>query len=93
MEHLENPRRALSEIHRVLAPKGHLIIVQDTDSLLFRTIWWMWTKWKGSVWEGSHINCLPPKALVKLVKKAGFEPLTMEYSNFKMEVIIKARKN
>ena len=93
LEHLENPRRALSEIHRVLAPKGHLIIVQDTDSLLFRTIWWMWTKWKGSVWEGSHINCLPPKALVKLVKKAGFEPLTMEYSNFKMEVIIKARKN
>lgn len=92
LEHLENPKRVLSEIHRVLTPKGHLIIVQDTDSLLFRTIWWMWTKWKGSVWKGSHINCLEPKALVTLIKEEGFEPLTLEYSNLKMEVIIKARK-
>ncbi len=92
LEHLHEPDQALSEIYRVLKKKGYLIVVQDTDSLLFRTIWWFWTKWKGSVWNHSHINCLNPKELLKKVRDSGFKVKKLGYTNLKMEVFIKAQK-
>ena len=93
LEHLQNPKQALSEIYRVLKPKGYLVVVQDTNSLLFRFVWWLWTKWKGSVWEDSHISCLAPVELLKLLKNSGFETKKVQYSNLKMEIFIFARKN
>ncbi|KKS83247.1 MAG: hypothetical protein UV59_C0045G0005 [Candidatus Gottesmanbacteria bacterium GW2011_GWA1_43_11] len=92
LEHLHDPDGALLEIHRVLAKNGYFVIVQDTDSLLFKTVWWFWTKWKGSVWNHSHINCLEPKELIKKVRKANFKIISMEYTNLGMEVLIKAQK-
>lgn len=92
LEHLHGPGQVLSEIYRVLKKKGRLVIVQDTDSLLFKIIWWFWTKWKGSVWNHSHINCMRPDELIKTVKQAGFKIKGTEHTNFGMEVFIKAQK-
>src|SRR3989344_340863 len=92
LEHLHNPDLALSEIHRVLKKNGYFVIVQDTDSLLFKTVWWFWTKWKGSVWNHSHINCLKPNELEKKIRKANFKIKSIEYTNLGMEVLIKAQK-
>ncbi len=92
LEHLHDPDQALSEINRVLKRKGNLIVIQDTDSMLFRTVWWFWTKWKGSVWNHSHINCLKPKDLTKKIKASGFRILSIKYTNLGMEVLIKAQK-
>ncbi len=92
LEHLHDPDAALLEINRILKKNGYLIIVQDTDSLLFNTVWWFWTKWKGSVWKHSHINCLKPKELVRKVRAAGFKIKETNYSSLKMEVFIKAQK-
>ena len=92
LEHLHDPDQALLEIYRVLKKNGYLIIVQDTDSLLFNTVWWFWTKWKGSVWNHSHINCLKPNELEKKIRKANFKIKSIEYTNLGMEVLIKAQK-
>lgn len=92
LEHLENPQKVLKETHRVLKKSGFLIIGQDTDSLLFKLIWWLWTKWKGSVWTNSHISCMRPKQLFALVKKTGFEIQDFDLINLGMEIFIKAIK-
>lgn len=92
LEHLHKPALVLAEINRVLVKNGCLIIGQDTDSLLFKTVWWLWTKWKGAVWNDSHINCTKPEKLIKNLKKYGFVIENIEYINLRMEVFIKARK-
>ncbi len=92
LEHLHKPNIALAEINRILKKNGHLIIVQDTDSMLFKTVWWLWTKGKGSVWRGAHINCIKPKDLLKRIVDAGFKVKKLEYTNLRTEVFIKAQK-
>lgn len=92
LEHLEKPRAILVEIYRVLKNDGYIIIGQDTDSLLFRAIWFLWTRGKGSVWTNSHISCMQPMELLKLVRKSGFEIKDFCYINLGMEIFIKAKK-
>jgi len=73
IEHVFDPKQVLCEIYRVLKPgKYAVILVPVEESVLFRTIWWVWTKWRGKVWQGTHLNVFRNEKLVKLFKKAGF---------------------
>lgn len=92
LEHIPDNSKAVAEIRRCLKDDGRLIVVQDTDSALFNFIWFFWTKWKGKVWEGSHISCMKPNELIILLKKEGFKIVSKSFSHFGLEVAIVARK-
>ena len=92
LEHIPNHQLVVKEIYRVLKEKGILIVAQDTNSLLFNLIWFFWTKWKGRVWEGSHVSCLKPGQLAHLLKKNDFGILAKKMSHFGLEVTFMAKK-
>jgi ubiquinone/menaquinone biosynthesis C-methylase UbiE len=56
LEHVTDPNRVLMEMRRVLKPKGSIFILVPQENLLFKTIWFMWTRWKGKVWDHSHLQ-------------------------------------
>lgn len=69
VEHLPNPEKAISEIGRVTAPGGTLILsTPNLDSLL--------KPWKGEKWIGyqdpTHISLHPPSRWLEWIKKSGF---------------------
>ena len=72
LEHLVDPKQALVEIKRVLKKDGKAIISMDSGSLLFKIVWYLWTKTKGRVWQDAHLHEFNGKLLENLIKEAGF---------------------
>lgn len=92
LEHLENPKGAISEMHRCLKNKGRVLIGQDTDNLLFKIIWMIWTKRRGKVWHNSHLHPYSPKRLEKLIKECGLQIIKKRFSHLGMEVFFLIQK-
>lgn len=86
LEHVIDPKKALMEMKRVLHPKGRAIISMDSGSLLFRTIWYFWTKSKGKVWENAHLHEFNAKLLEDLIRETGFKIKKKNYSHLGMAV-------
>src|SRR3989344_1740157 len=68
IEHLKNPVKALSEIKRVLKPKGMAVVAMDSGNFLFRIVWWIWENSKGKVWQGAHIHPYHHEELEQIIK-------------------------
>lgn len=87
IEHVINPVQVLHEIHRVLKKDGQALIEMDSGSLLFRSIWWCWTKWgRGKVWKDAHLHPFKAHELEKLIRSNGFEIKQKMFSHFGMAV-------
>jgi len=79
VEHLPHPSKAISEIGRVMAPGGILILATpNLDSLL--------KPWKGEKWIGyqdpTHISLKPPATWLDWVQRSGFELLRVFADGF-----------
>ncbi len=92
LEHIPDNVEAIKEINRCLKTGGTLIVIQDTDNLLFNIVWFFWTKYKGKVWNGSHVSCMKPRELKSILKGNGFKIIDTNFSHFGLEVAIKAQK-
>jgi len=90
LEHVVDPKKTLTEMKRVLKKEGKAIISMDSGSLLFRTIWYFWTKTKGRVWENAHLHEFNAKLLENLIKESGFKIKKKKYSHLGMSVIFLA---
>ncbi len=86
LEHVVDPKEVLVEMKRVLKKDGQAIISMDSGSLLFRTIWYLWTKSKGKVWENAHLHEFTAKLLEDLIKETGFKIKKKEISHLGMAI-------
>ena len=54
LEHITDISKALAEIKRVLKPKGILVMSTPDNSLLWKTIWEIWSATAGRMWHHKH---------------------------------------
>ncbi|MBU1127142.1 class I SAM-dependent methyltransferase [Patescibacteria group bacterium] len=73
MEHIFDPKKVLSEIKRVLALDGYIVVLVPTDSFLFKVCWWVVLKTWGKHWKETHIHSFSKKKpLSETIRNQGF---------------------
>lgn len=94
LEHVFDPSKVLSEVRRVLKPKGYAVFLVPSDNFLFRFIWFFWLRFypRGKIWKDTHIQSYQNDYLVKISKKIGFKIDTDRKFLFKMLHLVKVRK-
>ncbi len=92
IEHVEDPKRFLLEIKRVLKKDGTFILAMDSGNLLFRIVWYFWENTTGKVWQGAHLNAFHHSELEELVKSLGLKIQKRIFTHFGMEVILLLKK-
>lgn len=91
LEHVENPKKVLKEVKRVLKKDGYGIVLVPTDNLLFRIIWWGWNK-LNPVWKHTHIQSFRGESLDELIREVKFTILEVGYFHLGMLKIVKFKK-
>jgi ubiquinone/menaquinone biosynthesis C-methylase UbiE len=92
LEHVYEPVAVLKEIKRVLKKNGYAVFLVPAETLLFRVIWFFWTKGKGKVWKGTHVHAYSGDFLVQLAKAVGFKIEEEKKIIFGTLHLIKVRK-
>lgn len=92
LEHVVDPLQALREIRRVLRPGGYAVLLVPSDNLLFRIIWWGWTRTRGRIWDDTHIQSFRGDTLPGLAREAGLALDVDRTFLLGMLHVVKARK-
>ncbi|OGM03120.1 hypothetical protein A2115_03455 [Candidatus Woesebacteria bacterium GWA1_41_8] len=94
LEHVHRPEKVLGEFKRVMKKGGYGVFLVPSDSLLFRTIWYIWLHFypRGWVWKDTHIQTYRGNLLLKLCRKAGFKVEKEKKFILGMLHVVKVRK-
>ena len=71
IEHLESPRKAALEIHRILRPRGRIVIVYPNDAV-FMLARLLTLKWREAFYDAGHVKRWKPGAMKALLTDCGF---------------------
>lgn len=72
LEHFQYPLQAIVEMKRVLKPNGKVFILIPHENTLFKIIWSFWTKSRGKIWKGTHLQHYSNSEFVTMIQKGGF---------------------
>lgn len=92
LEHVKNPFMVLKKVRVLLKKNGYGIFLVPTDSVLFRSIWFIWTKFRGKIWKETHIQSYKKNSLSRMCKKAGFKIEKDKKFILGMLQVVKVRK-
>lgn len=71
IEHLAHPQKAVQEIHRILKPRGRVIIVWPNDTV-FMLARLLTLKWREAFYDAGHVARWTPGKIEALLTECGF---------------------
>lgn len=93
LEHLPNPEIVVNNIYDLLKNKGLFLIMVPSENLLFKFIWFFWTKLgPGRVWKEVHLQKYNHQKLENLLLKNNFKKISTMKFIFGMLSLISCSK-
>ena len=93
LEHVFEPVKVLQDVKRVLKKNGYAIFLVPAETLLFKLVWYFWTKYTASrIWKETHVHAYSGDFLSKLVKALGYKMEVDKKIIFGTLHLIKVRK-
>lgn len=89
LEHIPDVKKLIQEIKRILKGKGYLIIGLPVENILWKIVWFFWTRSKGRVWQETHIHKFTDQHLTDLLEKNNFAKIQEKKIHLGMWRIIK----
>jgi len=91
LEHFSNPQRAINEAARCLKETGYLVLLVPNETILFKIIWFLWTRATGRVWKDAHLQQFSLDDLGKILETANLTIVESRYTHLNMLLALKAR--
>ena len=93
LEHVPKPQAVIRQLAQVVTTKGKLLIVVPQETILFRVIWFLWTRLtEGRRWRNKHINHLKPMDLTQILHENSFKTNINTKTNLGMIAAILSEK-
>ena len=92
LEHVHEPLMVLKEMRRVLNKGGYIIVLVPTENFIFRIVWFFWTKYRGKIWNDTHIQNYRNNRLNRVIEESGFKIIKDKRFLLGMLQAVKARK-
>ena len=92
IEHVENPSKALKEVHRVLKKGGIFVMTTPNTNLFFRTFWWAWERTFGREWKHTHLTPMTKVEWLELIEKSNGFKISKVIDYCRINLIIKMIK-
>lgn len=92
LEHVFDPAKVIREIKRVLKSGGYVVALVPSENLLFKIVWWFWTKMKGRIWDEAHVQHFSHRSLRQIFNREKYKIEHESTFLWGMLYIIKASK-
>ena len=69
IEHIDNPKKALKEIHRILRDKGTFVMTTPNNNAIFTAFWFIWERTFGNEWHHTHLTTYSKRQWLDMIKK------------------------
>lgn len=92
IDHLEAPQLAIMKISQLLRHRGTIILSYPENSILWKTVWFFWTRSFGWRWINEHVQSFHASDMAQLLKKCGFGSIKNRTAFFGMINVTSAVK-
>ncbi len=92
IEHIEDPRLALKNIHRIIKDNGHLIISMPSNNIVFSVLWWIWEHTFGDEWKHKYLVTYNKREWLDIFCQDGLFHIEDTIDYWHIILIVKMRK-